>query len=167
MTIFSTIHWRPHLIWPSSHKEIWMFIKQVIGPSSVTWMCMWLPQTDCAHKRQACKHIQSQWRRQGGGGGGWGAPPPPMVFLLFVFFFFCLSAERSWPTIHYSIMEIYVENFWNRNKKCVGVPPPTPPPPPPLSDFFRGWRFFFFWPFAHPLSKHPGAAPVQSSCIPF
>ena len=29
---FSTIQWRPHLIWPSSHKEIWIFIKQVIGP---------------------------------------------------------------------------------------------------------------------------------------
>ena len=29
---FSTIQWRPHLIWPSSHKEIWIFVKQVIGP---------------------------------------------------------------------------------------------------------------------------------------
>ena len=29
---FSTIHWRPHLIWPSSHKEIRIFVKQVIGP---------------------------------------------------------------------------------------------------------------------------------------
>ena len=38
---FSTIQWRPHLIWPSSHKEIWIFVKQVIGPflpSFVTWM---------------------------------------------------------------------------------------------------------------------------------
>ena len=39
--LFSTIQWRPHLIWPSSHKEIWIFAKQVIGPflpSFVTWM---------------------------------------------------------------------------------------------------------------------------------
>ena len=38
---FPTIQWRPHLIWPSSHKEIWIFVKQVIGPfipSFVTWM---------------------------------------------------------------------------------------------------------------------------------
>ena len=38
---FSTIQWRPHLIWPSSNKEIWIFVKQVIGPflpSFVTWM---------------------------------------------------------------------------------------------------------------------------------
>ena len=39
----STIQWRPHLIWPSSNKEIWIFVKQdlVIGPflpSFVTWM---------------------------------------------------------------------------------------------------------------------------------
>ena len=37
----STIQWRPHLIWPSSHKEIWIFVKQIIGPflpSFVTWM---------------------------------------------------------------------------------------------------------------------------------
>ena len=30
--IFSTIQWRPHLIWPSSHKEIWIFVKEVICP---------------------------------------------------------------------------------------------------------------------------------------
>ena len=38
---FSTIQWRPHLIWPNGHKEIWIFVKQVIGPflpSFVTWM---------------------------------------------------------------------------------------------------------------------------------
>ena len=38
---FSTIQWRPHLIWPSSNKEIWIFVEQVIGPflpSFVTWM---------------------------------------------------------------------------------------------------------------------------------
>ena len=29
---FFTIWWRPHLIWPSSHKEIWIFVKEVIGP---------------------------------------------------------------------------------------------------------------------------------------
>ena len=29
---FSTIQWRPHLIWPSSHKEIWIFVKDVICP---------------------------------------------------------------------------------------------------------------------------------------
>ena len=38
---FPTIQWRPHLIWPSSHKEIWILVRQVIGPflpSFVTWM---------------------------------------------------------------------------------------------------------------------------------
>ena len=38
---FSTIQWRPHLIWPCCHKEIWIFVRQVIGPflpSFVTWM---------------------------------------------------------------------------------------------------------------------------------
>ena len=38
LTIFQ---WRPHMIWPSSHKEIWIFVKQVIGPllpSFVTWL---------------------------------------------------------------------------------------------------------------------------------
>ena len=24
----STIQWRPHLIWPGSHKEIWIFVKK-------------------------------------------------------------------------------------------------------------------------------------------
>ena len=58
-----TIQWRSYLIWPNNHKEIWIFVKQVTGPffpSFVTWMymnCMWLPQADCVHKRQALKHI--------------------------------------------------------------------------------------------------------------
>ena len=29
---FSTFQWRPHLIWSSNHKEIWIFVKQVTGP---------------------------------------------------------------------------------------------------------------------------------------
>ena len=29
---FSTLQWRPHLIWSSNHKEIWIFVKQVTGP---------------------------------------------------------------------------------------------------------------------------------------
>ena len=29
---FPTIQWRPHLIWPNNHKEIWIFVKQVTGP---------------------------------------------------------------------------------------------------------------------------------------
>ena len=40
---FPTFQWRPHLIWPNNHKEIWMFVKQVTGPffpSFVTWMYM-------------------------------------------------------------------------------------------------------------------------------
>ena len=39
---FSTIQWRSCLIWPSSHKEIWIFVKEVILcpflPSFVTGM---------------------------------------------------------------------------------------------------------------------------------
>ena len=40
---FPTIQWRPHLIWPNNHKEIWIFVMQVTGPffpSFVTWMYM-------------------------------------------------------------------------------------------------------------------------------
>ena len=40
---FPTIQWRPHLIWPNNHKDIWIFVKQVTGPffpSFVTWMYM-------------------------------------------------------------------------------------------------------------------------------
>ena len=29
---FSTFQWRPHLIWSSNHKEIWICVKQVTGP---------------------------------------------------------------------------------------------------------------------------------------
>ena len=42
--IWVSIQWRPHLNWPSSNKEIWIFVKQVIArslkflPSFVTWM---------------------------------------------------------------------------------------------------------------------------------
>ena len=38
---FSTSQWRPCPIWSNSHKEIWIFVKHVIGsflPSFVTWM---------------------------------------------------------------------------------------------------------------------------------
>ena len=41
MTIFLQFSEDPYLIWPSGHKEIWIFVKQVIGPflpSFVTWM---------------------------------------------------------------------------------------------------------------------------------
>ena len=41
ITILFTIQWRPHRIWPSSNKEMWIFVKQIIGPflpSFVTWM---------------------------------------------------------------------------------------------------------------------------------
>ena len=30
--LFLYIQWRPHLIWSSNHKEIWIFVKQVTGP---------------------------------------------------------------------------------------------------------------------------------------
>ena len=57
---FSTIQWRPHLIWPSSNKEIWIFVKQVICsflPSFVTWMYVASTGRFCS-QRQACKYIQ-------------------------------------------------------------------------------------------------------------
>ena len=38
---FSTIQWRPHLIWPSSHKEIWIFVKEVIIMSLSSKFCHW------------------------------------------------------------------------------------------------------------------------------
>ena len=59
---FSTIQWRPHLIWPSSHKEIWIFVKEVKSYvpffQVLSLECMWFPQADCVHKRQACNHTK-------------------------------------------------------------------------------------------------------------
>ena len=50
---FSTIQWKPHLIWPCSDKEIWIFVKQVIGPflpSFVTWMYVAFTGRLCSQK---------------------------------------------------------------------------------------------------------------------
>ena len=70
---FPIIQWRPHLIWPNNHKEIWILCKARHGDNSSKFChlnvheCMWLPQADCVHKRQALKHIRisciSLWQR--------------------------------------------------------------------------------------------------------
>ena len=41
---FPTIQWRPHLIWPNNHKDIWIFVKQVTGPffKVLSLECTWM-----------------------------------------------------------------------------------------------------------------------------
>ena len=49
----STIQRGPHLIWPSSNKEIWIFVKQVISPflpSFVTWRYVGFTGRLCSQK---------------------------------------------------------------------------------------------------------------------